>query len=88
MGYGLLAVVGCLAVEFFLLPRIGAAGEEPMTTAMNWTVLFLMATPYVIGGSIGAWIFYCQRRAAKTQQGGGVQRPLLRAIGRSKEDRR
>jgi hypothetical protein len=38
--------------------------NDPVQDAFNWSVLFLMAAPYTIAGSIGAWLFYRSRRSA------------------------
>ena len=37
----------------------------PLTDAFNWSVIFLMAMPYTVLGSIGAFLFYHYRRSAK-----------------------
>jgi hypothetical protein len=40
------------------------AGEDPVTDAFNWSVLFLMATPYTVVGAIVGWLIYAKRRSA------------------------
>jgi hypothetical protein len=40
----------------------------PMGDAYNWSVLFLMATPYTVIGSVGAWLVYKYRRATAKQR--------------------
>ncbi|HWP58818.1 MAG TPA: hypothetical protein VNL14_13080 [Candidatus Acidoferrales bacterium] len=40
---------------------IGGDANDPLADAFNWSVLFMMASPYVIFGTIGGWIFYRQR---------------------------
>lgn len=47
----------------------GIAGEDPMTDAFNWSVLFLMAMPYLVVGSIGGWLFYAHWRAKVKRDG-------------------
>jgi hypothetical protein len=43
--------------------------SDAVTDAFNWSVLFLMATPYLVVGSIAGALFYAYRRAAsKTEQ--------------------
>lgn len=37
----------------------------PIADAYNWSVLFLMATPYTVIGCVGAWVVYKYRKAAK-----------------------
>ncbi len=43
--------------------------NEPMARGMFWSVLFLMTAPFVVGVSIGGWLFYkywSARRAQRT----------------------
>jgi hypothetical protein len=35
---------------------------DPLVGAMNVSVLFMMAMPYLIVGSIGSWIYFASRR--------------------------
>jgi len=50
---------------------------DPTADAFNWSVLFLMATPYTVVGSIAGWLFYSYRRAAaKRSQGQATESPL------------
>src|SRR3989338_949859 len=48
----------------------GAASGDPTADAFNWSVLFLMATPYTVVGSVGGWLFYTHRRTAAKKNGG------------------
>ena len=48
----------------------GAAANDPLADAFNWSVLFLMAAPYTIVGSIGGWLAYTNWRAAARRNGG------------------
>jgi hypothetical protein len=41
----------------------------PVSDAYNWSILFLMATPYTVMGSVGAWLVYKYRTAAKQPLG-------------------
>ncbi|HWO43870.1 MAG TPA: hypothetical protein VNO43_18925 [Candidatus Eisenbacteria bacterium] len=41
----------------------GGAGD-PSADAYGWSVLFLMAAPYAVAGSVAAWLIYRYRRAA------------------------
>ncbi len=43
----------------------GASADDSITRAYNWGVLFLMAMPYAVAGSIAGWIFYSYRRAGE-----------------------
>jgi len=38
---------------------------------MNWSILFLMAMPFTIVGSIGGWLVYKYRHSSKVER----QRP-------------
>jgi len=40
------------------------ATNDPTANAFNWSVLFLMATPYTVVGAIAGWLVYTYRRAA------------------------
>jgi hypothetical protein len=44
--------------------------DDPTADAFNWSVIFLMATPYTVVGSIAGWLFYTYRRSAKQQKQG------------------
>lgn len=44
---------------------VSGADNDPLTDAFNWSVIFLMAMPYTVLGSIGAFLFYNYRRSAK-----------------------
>lgn len=55
--------------------------SDPMTDAFNWSVLFLMVTPYTVVGSIAGWLFYTYRRsAAKKQKEQATVQPLVLAL--------
>jgi hypothetical protein len=42
--------------------------EDPIAKGFNWSVLFLMATPFAVFGVIGGSIFYAYRRANKNDE--------------------
>ncbi|MGH7928662.1 MAG: hypothetical protein ACREQV_12795 [Candidatus Binatia bacterium] len=44
----------------------GAGGS--VADAYDWSVLFLMATPYLVMGSIAGYLVYAYRRAAAKQE--------------------
>ena len=44
----------------------GADGSA--TDAYNWSVLFLMATPYIVGSCIAVGLLFAYRRALKRRQ--------------------
>jgi hypothetical protein len=37
--------------------------DDPVQRAFSWSILFMMAAPYTIFGSIAAWLFFSYRRA-------------------------
>ena len=39
------------------------AGDDPVTDAFNWSVLFLMAAPYTVVSAIAGWLVYAKRRS-------------------------
>lgn len=39
-------------------------GDDPVTRAFTWSVLFLMAAPYTIVGAVGTWLYLNHRRSA------------------------
>lgn len=45
-----------------------AGDTGPTADAFNWSVLFLMAAPYTVMGSIAAWLFYTYRRSVATRE--------------------
>ena len=47
----------------------GASENDPVANAFNWSVLFLLTTPYAIVGSIGGWLFYRYKSAARRRSG-------------------
>ena len=40
----------------------------PIGDAYNWSVLFLMATPYTVVGCVGAWLVYKYRRSTAKKE--------------------
>ena len=61
--------------------------NDPVTDAFNWSVLFLMATPYLVVGSIAGWLFYNYRRAAKKREQTTAE-PLVHLSWNQKESGR
>ena len=39
------------------------APDDPASRAFSWSILFLMAAPYTIVGTVAGWLFYAYRRA-------------------------
>lgn len=55
-----------------------AAETERIAEAFNWTVVFLMAMPYVTLAGCVAWIIYRYTRAHRTREGGPSQLHIVR----------
>jgi heme/copper-type cytochrome/quinol oxidase subunit 2 len=53
-----------------------AGDGGPIEEAFNWSVLFLMATPYAVVGSIAGWLFYSYRRAVAKRETNEATQPL------------
>lgn len=65
----------------------GAASGDPTTDAFNWSVIFLMAMPYTVVGSIAGWLFFAHWRAAR-RQGRKKESAFLRLAWTQKESGR
>ena len=63
----------------------GIAGDDPLTDAFNWSVLFLMAMPYTVVGSIAGWLFYTHWRTAAKRAGERNKAPVLHLAWTHKE---
>jgi hypothetical protein len=66
-GGGLFFSVLAPAALYACAVCVGSSGNDPVNDAFNWSVLFMMATPYAIFGTIGGWIYYQQRRTGTAQ---------------------
>jgi hypothetical protein len=71
---------GCAMCQT-VMPR----GNEPMARGMFWSVLLLMAAPFVVGASIGGWLFYQHRSADRARRPATPVLPLPLAYAQ-KED--
>jgi|SRR3990172_2442513 len=56
--------------------------------AFNWSVLFLMATPYTVVGSIAGWLVYKYRRAALRREQEEAMDPTARLAWNQEESGR
>jgi hypothetical protein len=63
----------------------GDGTQGPISDAFNSSVLFLMAMPYVVVGSIGGWLFYLYRCAVRKGGSAKKKAPLLRLAWNHKE---
>ena len=62
------------------------ASNDPVNDAFNWSVLFLMATPYTVVGSVMGWLVYTHWRAAAKKHGRLKRKaPVLRLAWIHKE---
>ncbi len=62
---------GCAMCQT-VMPR----GDEPLARGMFWSVLLLMTAPFVIGASIGGWLFYQYRSAHRASRTPATVLPL------------
>jgi len=62
---------GCAMCQT-VMPR----GDEPMARGMFWSVSLLMTAPFVVGASIGGWVFYQYRNARRAQRAAATVLPL------------
>lgn len=60
----------------------------PTADAFNWSVLFLMATPYTVVGSIAGWLFFTYRRSAVKRKKSEAVQPLVHLTWNSEESGR
>jgi nitrate/nitrite transporter NarK len=44
-----------------------ALADDPLGRAISWSILFMMATPYAIVGTIATWLYFTYRRAGRRQ---------------------
>ena len=72
-------------IPLFLLPGVAMAADDPITHSLHWAVLFLMAMPYTIAGSIAAWIAYSCWRGKKRRHQLRKQGSFLHLIETPKE---
>lgn len=81
------ALLGGAALADACSVCVNGAGD-PTADAFNWSVLFLMATPYTVVGSIAGWLFYKHRCAdAKPNQDAGRE-PVIDLAWNEKESAR
>jgi hypothetical protein len=79
--YVVLAVVGTALVSPAVAEAcavcLTGAQNDPTANAFNWSILFLMAMPYAILGSIGGWFFYVYKRAVRKGEGAEKKPPFV-----------
>jgi hypothetical protein len=52
--------------------------EDPLARGLNVSILFLLSMPFLLVGTVGAWLWYLFRR-------GHRRRPTLRLLATQKE---
>jgi hypothetical protein len=66
---GMMVIAGSLAQASRVLAQSCAmcassfGPNDPTSRAFSWSILFLMAAPYTIVGSVAGWLFFAYRRA-------------------------
>lgn len=62
--------------------------NDPSVDAFNSSVIFLMATPYLVVGSIAGWLVYSYRRTTKKREQTEAAECLIRLAVTQEETRR
>ena len=90
-----LKILSYAGLALALVPALAGAcsvcvtgDNDPTANAFNWSVLFLMATPYTVVGSIAGWLFYKYRRAAAKPRDEAAREPALRLTWNEEESGR
>ena len=78
-------IVSPLAVQAC---AVCVSGSDPTADAFNWSVLFLMATPYLVVGSIAGGLFYTYRRGSAKREETETTEPLVPLAWNEKESGR
>jgi hypothetical protein len=86
--FGISAALAMLAAN----PSIARAcavcftgSNDAVSDAFNWSVLFLMATPYLVVGSIAGALFYTYRRTASKTEPHESEQPVVHFAWNHKE---
>ena len=62
--------------------------DDSSANAFNWSMLFLLGTPYLVAGSIAGWLYYCYRRAAAKRDATAEGEPIVHLAMDQKESGR
>ena len=65
-----------------------AGDTGPIADAYNWSILFLMAAPYTVMGSIVAGLFCIYRRSAATREKSDGVEPMVQLAWNPEENGR
>jgi heme/copper-type cytochrome/quinol oxidase subunit 2 len=82
------AFVADLSLAMACAVCVTGAANDPTAEAFNWSVLFMMATPYLVAGSIVGWLVYAYRRAAAKRDRAEGQQPKVHLVWNQKESGR
>jgi hypothetical protein len=52
--------------------------NDPVTKAFNWSIIFLMAAPYTLFGTVAGYVFFTYWRAAGRRRADVVELPAVR----------
>ena len=66
---GFLATAARVGAQSCAMCGAAFGADDPVGRAFSWSILFLMAAPYTVVGSIGLWLFLTYRRAQRRQRG-------------------
>lgn len=53
--------VDALAQGCAMCQSVMPKGDDPLARGLFWSVLLLMSMPFIVGGSIGGWLYYRYR---------------------------
>lgn len=89
------ALLALLSALFANLPMLHACAvclggaDGSVADAYDWSVLFLMTTPYLVVGSIAGFLVYAYRRAAakKVHDGAAGEAPMQLAWNQKESER-
>lgn len=83
-----MAVLAGPSIVFACSVCITGATNDPTAAAFNWSVAFLMATPYTVVGVIAGWLVYTHRRAAVKRAESEREKPVSPLVWNYKENER
>lgn len=72
------APVGALAQGCAMCRTLIGGPGDPLGYGMNTSILFMMAMPFVLTGSVGAWIAYMYWRGGRGERSGAHPLPSPR----------
>ena len=52
--------------------------NDPVTKAMNTSVILLLLMPYTLVAAVGGWLYFRYRRAGSTRRGAVIALPWVR----------